>query len=76
MTREEAIKTWLPIILEGVKNMPKLEEALNMAIKALEQESTTKTCKTCRNYGSHHGVCDICHDCSCWTKPTERGDKE
>lgn len=38
MTREEAIKTWLPIIVDGVKTMPELEEALEMAIKALEKE--------------------------------------
>ena len=27
MTREEAIKTWLPIIVDGVKTMPELGEA-------------------------------------------------
>ncbi len=35
----------------------------------LEYESTTKTCKTCRNYGSHNGVCDICKDYNCFTEP-------
>ena len=38
MTREEAIKTWLPIISMGIDNMPELKEALDMAIKALDQE--------------------------------------
>lgn len=38
MTREEAIKTWLPIISMSIDNMPELKEAFNMAIKALEQE--------------------------------------
>lgn len=38
MTREEAIKTWLPIISMGIDNMPELKEALDMAIKSLEQE--------------------------------------
>ena len=38
MTREEAIKTWLPIISMGIDNMPELKEAFDMAIKALEQE--------------------------------------
>ena len=38
MTREEAIKTWLPIISMSIDNMPELKEAFDMAIKALEQE--------------------------------------
>ena len=40
MTKEEALKVWLPIIDMGVENMPECKEALWMAIKALEQEST------------------------------------
>lgn len=39
MEKEEAIKVWLPVISMGVENMPELKEALDMAIKALEQES-------------------------------------
>ena len=38
MTREEALKIWLPVIAMGIDNMPELKEALDMAIKALEQE--------------------------------------
>ena len=38
MTKEEALKLWLPIISMGIDNMPELKEALEMAIKALEQE--------------------------------------
>lgn len=38
MTREEAIKIWLPIISMSIDNMPELKEAFDMAIKALEQE--------------------------------------
>jgi len=38
MTREEALKTWLPVISMGVDNMPELKDALEMAIKALKQE--------------------------------------
>lgn len=40
MTREEAIKIWLPIISMSIDNMPELKEAFDMAIKALEQEPT------------------------------------
>lgn len=39
MSREEALKTWLPIIKQGVSDMSLCAEALDMAIKALEQES-------------------------------------
>ena len=39
MTREEALKIWLPVIKMGVENMFECSEALNMAIKALERES-------------------------------------
>lgn len=40
MTKEEALKIWLPIIHMGVKDMPECKEALEMAIKALEQTSS------------------------------------
>ena len=42
MTREEALKIWLPIIDMSIDNMPELKEAFDMAIKALEKEPTTK----------------------------------
>ena len=38
MTKEEALKIWLPVISMGIDNMPELKEALEMAIEALEQE--------------------------------------
>jgi hypothetical protein len=38
MTREEALDIWLPIISMGIKDMPEIKEAFDMAIKALEQE--------------------------------------
>lgn len=36
--------------------------------------STTKNCRSCRNFGSHHGICEICKDNKCWTEkePTTR----
>lgn len=41
-------------------------------------EPTTKTCRTCRNFGSHHGICEICKDNKCWTEkePITKNDKE
>ena len=38
MTREEALNDWLPIIRQMAKGTKVYEEALEMAIKALEQE--------------------------------------
>ena len=38
MTREEALNDWLPIIRQMVKGTEVYTEALDMAIKALEQE--------------------------------------
>lgn len=38
MTREEALKIWLPVIKTGVESMQEFNEALDMAIKALERE--------------------------------------
>lgn len=38
MTREEALKIWLPVIKTGVESMWECNEALDMAIKALEQQ--------------------------------------
>ena len=60
MTKEEAIKTWLPVIVDGVKTMPELEEALNMAIKALEQEpcyNPDEWCHDCREYDQEKHCC-------------------
>ena len=38
----------------------------------------TKNCRTCRNFGSHHGICEICKDNKCWTEqePTTTNDIE
>jgi len=36
MTREEALKIWLPVIKTGVESMQECNEALDMAIKALK----------------------------------------
>lgn len=44
------------------------EDALQYVIATLEQEPTTKNCRTCRNFGSHHGICEICKDNKCWTE--------
>lgn len=41
MTREEALKIWLPVIEMGVANMRECKEALDIAIKALEQEPSS-----------------------------------
>ena len=60
MTREEALKLWLPIIKQGVETMPELNQALDMAIKALEQQTcddcvsrqaVLETIETCNNDG-------------------------
>lgn len=40
MTREEALNDWLPIIRQMVKGTEVYTEALDMAIKALEQQPT------------------------------------
>ena len=38
MTREEALKIWLPVIRLGVEHLSECKVALDMAIEALEQE--------------------------------------
>lgn len=40
MTREEALKLWLPVVVMGVSDgrMPEVKEAVEMAVKALEQQ--------------------------------------
>lgn len=40
MTKEEALETWLPVVEIAIvdANIPEAKEALEMAIKALEQE--------------------------------------
>lgn len=61
MTREEAIE----FIAQSVKSDVDIALVAD-AIKALEQEPTTKNCRTCKNFGSHHGICEICKDNRCW----------
>jgi hypothetical protein len=36
-----------------------------------ELEPTTKNCRACGNFGSHHGICEICKDNKCWTEITK-----
>lgn len=67
MTREVAIEGLKAFRREFSGYEPN-EEMFDMAIKALEQEPTTKNCRTCRNFGSHHGICEICKDYKCWTE--------
>jgi len=40
------------------------------------KEPTTKNCRSCRNFGTHHGICEICKDNKCWTEkePTIKND--
>ena len=37
MTRDEALKVWLPVIQMGVETMPECKEALDMAIDAMRK---------------------------------------
>ncbi len=81
MTREEELDWLCRLRSEIYVYMPKewlipMNNALDMAIKALEQEPTTKNCRTCKNFGSHHGICEICKDNKCWTEqePTTKND--
>lgn len=34
----------------------------------------SKTCDSCRNQNSHHGVCDICHEHRLWTAKIDKSD--
>ena len=76
MTREEAA-TWIKEhVMWGEYNKGEYKEALDMAIKALEQDPTTKSCELCEYYNSHHEVCNYCYKCSLWTAPQERSGEE
>ena len=37
MTRDEALKVWLPVIQMGVETMPECKEALDMAIDTMRK---------------------------------------
>lgn len=37
MTRDEALKVWLPVIQMGVKTMPECKEALDLAISTMRK---------------------------------------
>ena len=73
MTREDAIY-WIKnlAVLSTEKDMPQIEEALNMAIEALADRTTESTgynlspvedepqtdCSTCETYWNRQGQCD------------------
>ena len=40
MDKEKALKIWLPVIADGVKDLPECKESLEMAIEALENQKT------------------------------------
>lgn len=40
MDKEKALKIWLPVIADGVKDLPECKESLEMATKALENQKT------------------------------------
>ena len=40
MDKEKALKIWLPVIADGVKDLPECKESLEMATKALESQKT------------------------------------
>ena len=69
MTREEAIE-----LLKDLNNhVPKYDDAINMAIEALEQpqrEQAIKDCRNCKNgrYNDHYGIrfCYESDDCVDW----------
>ena len=52
------------------------EETKHIADADKMIEPTTKNCRSCRNFGSHHGICEICKDNKCWTEkePTIKND--
>ena len=61
MTREEAIKTWLPIISMSIDNMPELKEAFDMAIKALEPKAGHWIdCDNSEDYSADGYDCSVC----------------
>lgn len=40
MDKEKALKIWLPVIADGVKDLPECKESLEMAIEALENQTS------------------------------------
>ena len=40
MDKEKALTIWLPVIADGVKELPECKESLEMAIEALENQTS------------------------------------
>ena len=40
MDKEKALTIWLPVIADGVKDLPECKESLEMATEALENQKT------------------------------------
>lgn len=51
MDKEKALKIWLPVIADGVKDLPECKESLEMAIKALENQKTGHWISKPNTYG-------------------------
>lgn len=56
MSRDEALKVWLPIIQMGVETMPECKEALDMAVDTMRKyqkiEEIVKNTQYLCSYGS------------------------
>lgn len=76
ISRKEAIDTIRQLYLD-LASQKAVIDILKVLPSVTPQKPTTKNCRTCRNQGSHNGVCDICKKYSCWTEiePQESEEK-
>lgn len=59
MDKEKALKIWLPVIADGVKDLPECKESLEMATEALKNQKTGHWIEI-DDYPHEDFECDCC----------------
>lgn len=66
MDKEKALKIWLSVIADGVKDLPECKESLEMAIEALENQKTGHWIEKNVNQDRTHNI--YCSNCNNYLK--------
>ena len=63
MNKEKALTIWLPVIADGVKDLPECKESLEMAIEALENQKTGHWINRLNIYANRTIDTKVCSEC-------------
>lgn len=68
----KARKTYRDGLTSYCEGVDDSREIIQEKINTLKDPENPKECRTCRNFKSNHGVCDICQHFSYWTRKEQK----